>query len=41
MDSVKYGPEHIITATNYFHMGNIFIQKKAIAEAEAFFGKVI
>lgn len=39
MDSEKYGANHIITALNYYEMGNIFLEKRAIAEGEAFYGK--
>lgn len=24
IDSVKYGPEHVITGLNYYYMGTIF-----------------
>jgi hypothetical protein len=40
MDSVKYGPEHILTSLNYYQMGNIFIQMKEIEKGESFYSKV-
>ncbi len=40
MDSLKYGPEHLITSLGYYLMGEIFINKKNIPEGEAFFAKV-
>ncbi|KAM3145676.1 hypothetical protein pb186bvf_002222 [Paramecium bursaria] len=39
IDSVKYGPEHVITGLNYYYMGTIFQHKKLLSEAESFYGK--